>query len=917
MTDPCVQFVLAKLDAFLKRELQLPKKVDTGIRTLGSELDSIAAFLSAAHQRAVQDQQILNWVRKVQDAAYDIIDILDLFDHHKAENGRAISVTRRRAYRSIADQINDIKSILEEINKGRERYPPANSSQAALPPSPTTNRDYSDLHPRFAPLFLSDADVVGFEEDKDMLMAWALDMVDEHKVMFVVGMGGSGKTTLAKQVFDAVKQDFCCSAWISVSKSKKNLEILRNMLDQLCRCSSRAETAPTLLQQSLDFYINRIKEYLLDKRYVIVLDDLWVDDVWRSIMLALPRRNRSRIIITTRRGDIAYSLKDGSVDVHPIQHLSLEKAKELIHRIAFPGSRICPPALATLSNEILGKCEGLPLAITEIGHLLSTKGEREPEWKKLRDSLASELTSHGRLANIAKVLILSYDDLPYHLKNCFLLMNTFPPNHPIQRTKLIRLWIAEDFITEGNNGKELEDLGEEYLNELIQRNLVQVWQMDIDGRPRTCHVQNIMHEIVLSQLQDEKFCEVYPEQRTFAVSNERIRRISIHKGDLGQLCPNLRARALLIFDSLDPYQHSIPIGYSSLKMLRELHLEGANLDMFPADIEELLLLRYLCLRNTGIRSIPKSIGKLKHLETLDLKQTLVRTLPKEICHLSKLRYLLVYRYDIEHYVAFNTIKGFEVAGEITWSANLRKLLFVQVNKNHKIIVAMRGLRELRRLGIMGLRKEDGRILSETIQMLPNLHSLNVAAENEAEVLDMQEISHPPRLQRLYLNGRLERMPSWISKLHDLVRLRLKWSRLDQQSNNPINSLQDLPNLLELQLLDAYNGEQLDFNAGKFQKLKILELELLPQLKMVIMERNSLPCLQKLIIRRCGQLRHIPVGIDDLSQLKEIHLYDMPRNFVSMLEKNGGSLYQLVHHVPLIRSYDAQNGGRWDVKDLSD
>ncbi|CDP18158.1 unnamed protein product [Coffea canephora] len=885
MTDPCVQFALAKLDAFLKRELQLPKKVDTGIKTLRSELDSIAAFLRKAHQRAVEDEQILDWVRKVQDAADDIIDILDLFDHCQTEG----KLARWWGNHSIDDQINDIKSILEDINKGRERYLPlpANSSHAALTPN---------LHPRIAPLYLADADVVGFEEDKDMLMAWALDMVDEHKVMFVVGMGGSGKTTLAKQVFEAVKQDFGFSAWISVSKSKKKLEILRNMLD-LCRCSSRAETAPAPQQQSSEHCINLIRDHLQDKRYVIVLDDLWADDVWRSIMLALPRRNRSRIVITTRRGDIAYSLKNRSVAVHPIQHLSLEKAKELFHRIAFPISHICPPALATLSNEILGKCEGLRLAITEIGHLLSTQRESASEWKKLRDGLASELRSNGHLLNITKVLILSYDDLPYHLKNCFLLMNTFPPNHPIRRAELIRLWMAEGFITGVYNGKELEDLGEEYLNELIARNLIQVCAVDFDGRPKSHRVHNIIHEIVLSKLHDENFCEVYPEQGIFDVSNERIRRISIHKGDLVLSCPNLRARALLIFDSLDPYEHSIPIGYSSLKMLRELHLEGANLDMFPADIEELLLLRYLCLRNTRIRSIPKSIEKLKHLETLDLKQTLVRRLPKEICHLSKLRYLLVYRYDIEDYVAFNTIKGFEVAGKITWSANLRKLL------------------ELRRLGIMGLRKEDGRILSETIQMLRNLHSLNAKAENEAGVLDMQEISHPPPLQRLYLNGRLERMPIWISKLHDLVRLRLKWSRLDQQCNNPINILQDLPNLLELQLLDAYNGDQLDFNAGKFQKLKILELELLRQLKMVIMERNSLPCLQTLIIRRCGQLGQIPVGIDDLRRLKEIHLYDMPENFVSMLEKNGGSLYHLVQHVPLIRSYYAQYGGRWDVKDL--
>ena len=228
-----------------------------------------------------------------------------------------------------------------------------------------------------------------------------------------------------------------------------------------------------------------------------------------------------------------------------------------------------------------------------------------------------------------------------------------------------------------------------------------------------------------------------------------------------------------------------------------------------------------------------------------------------------------------------------------------------------MIQELKNLTKLRKLGIVELAKEDGNSLCHSIEKMPDLLSLDVTSLSKGEPLELDAMTNPPRLlQRLYLKGHLQRFPKWVSSLHDLVRIRLKWSLLSQ--DNPIEALQDLPNLMELQLLDAYTGTQLDFNSGKFQKLKILDLEQLKQLRFIIMEDDTLPCLQKLIIRQCNELEHVPVGIDGLHHLNELHLCDMPEKFVALLKKRGGELRHLLHRILRILSY--QQGQL--VEDLS-
>ncbi|XP_057471901.1 LOW QUALITY PROTEIN: disease resistance protein RPM1-like [Actinidia eriantha] len=910
MAQAAVSFLLGKIDNLVGREWDLLISIDGRVDNLRHELESMTALLTDADARGEQDSQFRVWIQQVRDLAYAIDNVLDTFILHLVKHPpRVLNVTqlftRFNVRHLIGNQILEINTrwiALSRPRKYNAMLTPSGPQASSSSNSGTGNDTF--FTPRIESLYVEEADIVGIEEPKSKLTSWALDQGSPMcKVMFVVGMGGSGKTALVKKVYESIKAKFDCHAWIIVSRSKRKLEFLWGIFNRL-GCPT-VESSAHFNEVDL---LNELSNHLRGKRYVIVLDDLWVKDVWESIRCALPKDTMSRIIITTRRGDIANSCSDSSsIDVHEVQPLQPEKAQELFYKKAFPPSGICPPGLVYRSKSILEKCEGLPLGIIEIGKFLSNKEKTESEWKRLHDGLESELKREGRLSRITRVLSLSYTDLPYHLKYCFLYFSNFPGVR-IKRRTLIRLWIAEGFIRR-DTGKELEDIGEEYLKELIDRSLIRS-ESDFDGRPRLCWANNLMHKIILSKASDENFSTVFKGTET-NLHGEKTRRLSIQKGGFNMSQEKFPVgRALFMFESETPtpYRHKLDIP-SNMQLLKVLHLEGAsNLDTFPSEITGLLLLTYLCLSHTRIKSIPKALGNLRDLETLDLKQTFVTKIPKKITKLAKLRHLLVHYYNLSGYESFDTVKGFEISKKISRLTNLQKLSFVKANKH--LISNLGHLTQLRKLGIIDLSEAEGPILCNAIQVLQNLQSLNVTSLHKEEYLNLQEINNPPPLlQRLCLKGRLQKMPRWISKLHDLVRIRLKWSRL---THDPIPILQDLPNLLELQLLDAYTGTQLNFDAGKFQKLKILEFEQLEELEMVMLKSGSMPGLQKLTIRGCDNLKRVPIGIENLTHLKELDLYDKPHYFVSPLQKNGGALRHLVCHIPKIHSYYLNMEGYVDL-----
>ncbi|KAJ9692193.1 hypothetical protein PVL29_011322 [Vitis rotundifolia] len=874
MADGAVSFLLQKLEAFASREWNLQENIRNGVRDLQQELRSIEAMMRDADAKKDHDHQLKVWIQEVRTQAYAIEDVIDLFRLHQDQE----SVWRHlKMRRSISNLIQDINIRLGIIKQKKERYHIMVSTSV----SAETN---TYLNVRVAPLIPGRSDdIVGIDEPKRKLVSWALESNQKLKVMFVVGMAGLGKTTLARSVYEMVKERFDCHAWIIASKSKTKPETLRSLLEEL-GCSTEGSNIVILM--------HRLQNFLQHKRYVIVVDDLWVKDVWESIRLALPDGNHNRIIITTRRGDIANSCRDDdSIDIHKVQPLSPQRAKQLFYKKAFSGNGRCPSGLEEVSKSILQKCDGLPLGIIQIGRLLSSKRPSTYEWKKLHDSLESELRSGGGLSDIMRVLSASYEDLPYRLKYCFLYTSIFPENNPVKRRRLIRLWIAEGFVTE-EGGKTLEEVGEEYLNELIGRSLIKANEMDFDERPITVGVHSLMHRIILSVSQEENFCTVCAGPNGNLA--DKPRRLSIQTGNFDASQDLTCVRTFFSFST-----GRVNIG-SNFKLLKVLDIQSTPFQNFPSAITDLLLLRYLSLRNTNIRSIPKSLRNLRHLETLDLKQTLVTKVPKAVLQLEKLRHLLVYRYNMES-APFDIVRGFKAPKRIGALKNLQKLSFVKASGQHRMIQGLENLTQLRKLGIVELAEEHGASLCLSIEKMPNLHSLNVTSLNKEEPLKLDAMTNPPPLlQRLYLKGPLERFPQWVSSLHDLERIRLKWSSLTE---NLIAALQNLPNLTELQLLDAYTGTQLDFNSGKFPKLKILDLQQLEQVRSIMMEEGTLPCLQKLIISRCSRLVRVPKGIDKLIHLQMLLLYDMPGTFVTRLRKNGGQFRHLVRHIPCIHSYN--------------
>ncbi|TKY46742.1 putative disease resistance RPP13 protein 3 [Spatholobus suberectus] len=357
-------------------------------------------------------------------------------------------------------------------------------------------------------------------------------------------------------------------------------------------------------------------------------------ELWGQIESAtLDDKTGSRILITTRKKDVADSFKSSHFDhAHELKPLTLEKSMELFCKktFRFDYNGCCPDHLMNISSEFVKKCKGLPLAIVAIGGLLSGKEKTTFEWERIRQGLSSEMEKNYHLIGVTKILGFSYDDLPYYLKSCLLYFGIYPEDYEVKSTRLIRQWIAEGFVKD-EEGKTLEDVVQQYLTELIGRSLVQVPSFTIDGKARSCHVHDLLRDMILRKFKDLSFCQ-HINKEDESMSSGMIRRLSIANisNDLMGSTESSHTRSLLVFTGeesalTNEFAQRIPTKYRLLK-------------------GNLAHLKYLSLKGSWIQTenILKFIGKLQNLETLDLRfsSRFSEEMPKEICKLTKLRHLL-------------------------------------------------------------------------------------------------------------------------------------------------------------------------------------------------------------------------------------------------------------------------------------
>ncbi|KAI4988465.1 hypothetical protein ZWY2020_030095 [Hordeum vulgare] len=580
---------------------------------------------------------VREWMNQIRELAYDAEDCVDLYlfriscptgdgswymyIRSKTKHLLATLFPRRR----LARDIRALRDRAVVISERHARYgvslellkrtdssdlvPRAVVASArALRPHHDPNQLFVGVEARAKNLVNKLKVEEGVEEDKEL------------KVIFIVGFGGLGKTTLAMEVCRQLETEFPRQAKVSVSQTfgSKDLEgLLKRVLRQVVTLPSnekdRADLLDKIDRMDAGELQLRLGKDLQNNRYLILIDDVWSTSAWDSIQSRLPSNNMgSRIIVTTRTNTLAKATSNAcDYYIHRMEVLDRVESKQLFMSKTF-GSMSedsFPDDLKDDMEVILKKCGGLPLAIISIASLLSSynNSERKKMWEIVGRSIGSQMESNPTLEGMRQILTLSYDHLPHHLKDCMMYLCIFPDDYVIYKDRLLKRWIAEGELMSRSMIDQASDIITTY-----------------QWREQTCPVHDIMLEVMVSKSLESNFVSLVGGQYE-GMAYDRIRRLTIHGGKRaphrgtwnGIKGMNMQhVRSLSIYDTEAP---KLLARLEEFTLLRVLDLEDCKglEEKYMKHICRMYLLRFVSLKGTDIKEIPERIGDLEHLHTLD------------------------------------------------------------------------------------------------------------------------------------------------------------------------------------------------------------------------------------------------------------------------------------------------------------
>jgi disease resistance protein RPM1 len=334
------------------------------VEKLKKELETIEDSIHQADKLADAeghpDDGTREKIKQHIEAFFRIQDVIDEFiirdEKQLPDPGCAASVAdnfKSKMLRlQMAHNIQNIKSQLDKIKKASSKKAHEGTSSSATNPKAISLQNL-----RMAPFDMAETEVVGFEKPRKKLVDWLVTGQTDLTVVSVVAMGGQGKTTLAKKVFDdnQVVERFGCRVWITVSKSK-NIEVLRGMLEELCK-QQKDDPPQNIQEMTRESLIGAVKKYLLGKRYVVVFDDVWDSGFWDFIKLAMiDEKKGRRILITTRNMKVVNACRSAFVEILELKGLDDKQSSELFDKKTFHDLKgKCPENLIDISFEIAKK----------------------------------------------------------------------------------------------------------------------------------------------------------------------------------------------------------------------------------------------------------------------------------------------------------------------------------------------------------------------------------------------------------------------------------------------------------------------------------------------------------------------------------------------------------------------------------
>jgi hypothetical protein len=621
--------------------------------------------------------------------------------------------------------------------------------------------------------------------------------------------------------------------WVCVSE----IFNVKNIVEKILEAATEKKPDPA----EMNTLVSKLKKEIEGKKYFLVLDDVWNGDhkKWCRLKEVLMGGARgSRILVTTRNEVVARTIRQesvariiGTVESYSLKGLDEDASWSLFKQKAFEkGQESKNSSIVALGKEIIRKCSGVPLAITTIGSLLGSKNP-ETEWSSFKNNELSKVSQNEN--DILPTLKLSYDHLPSHLKHCFAYCSLYPKDYEIYTSDLVKHWIAQGFVMSSDDENRcLEEVGNEYLKDLLWRSFFQEAQTDDSDDVIKCKMHDLMHDLAIS-VAGSLIATLDDKKINVDKKNRHVSLLVGYDRHISSLCEASRMRTILCFNG---YKYKIDCDelFSSFKFLRMLDLSCRNLDSVPSSIGELKHLRHLDLSgNDKMKKLPDSITSLHNLQTLGLSYCyLLEELPRDIKKLVNLRHLeidycgaLTYMpcglgqlNNLRMLTSFVVHSGFHSSH----CADLREL-----NRLNQL----RGSLRIRNLGhVKGVASE---FKDATLKDLQHLHALGLYWKQNwnlgGDVYDWDVVEDetsfegfqlPPNLKvlKLYCYPGL-RLPSWVSSLTNLIRFKL-WNCKKCQYLPPLSQLPSLKTLI-LKNMDGiqYISDSNDFSSPSSSTLE--------------------------------------------------------------------------------------------------
>ncbi|KAJ8769136.1 hypothetical protein K2173_000911 [Erythroxylum novogranatense] len=931
MVDAIISAVVEDLTSMLlssiKEEVKLVTGVNDEVKKLVNNLKSIQALLDDAEEQQLKEASVKNWLFNLKAVSYDTDDVIDewktwiqtsQFQNQHHSSGSSQSQLKHKVlyiFRCICFIKRDVSLrhvVARKIREFQQRLDDIATDQVRYQFSSSQKTD-KHIERHVTTSYIDTQEVKGRDQEKDKVKSMILNAKSKFHIVSLVGMGGIGKTTLAQLVYNdrEIQTHFDNKIWVCISESFDEMRIAKAILESI-------DGSFIYDLKELENVLTKIRGILREKRFLLVLDDVWNENPtkWKELKQSLTcGLFGSTILITTRKEKVALVMGCRDESIYRVGLLNSDQCWSIISQIALvQGDR---QKLENIGRRIADKCKGLPLAATTIGGLLRFKKSKK-EWLKVMEQ--KEWEGEDGLDSLK----LSYYDLPLSLKQCFKYCAIFPKDSRISKRRLIGMWMAQGYLKKEEKDDDLEMIGETYFDNLIARSLLQISKFNDSIYMLHDMVSDLAQTftknecIMIEVLKDTELngnslhADANVRHLTLTIENDASFPMSIY--GLNKL------RSLII--QFVRHGSSLTVVelegiFDHLTCLRTLDLRGCNIKEIPSSINRLVHLRWLDLSdNKNMEKLPETLCECYNLQTLTLTQcTNMVELPQGIGKLINLMYLDITRCDKIKYLP----KGI---GNL-W--RLRELAEINISMNEGesfSIVEMEKLNNLRgRLKIRGLENvrklEDVRkaqlVKKKNVTELRLCFDRDDVEEDEAELLEALE--PPSDLEILSIESyEGKTFPSWMMNLTLLTKLKISNSRKCEE----LSPLGKLPCLKELYLERIrvkrvgveFMGIEKEKDAStpflSFPKLKILSFEQFWEWKewddideWLMKKINNktitiMPHLQQLFINWCPKLKILPYHLLSPPITARIKVLDIQGCYVLEQEVQRDKLSHIPH-----------------------